>query len=763
MDPLATPTLASSAVLQSTPKPKRVVTATNLVSWEGAPSPIRARIDPTLNVKDIVRQLCVSFQIVKPPLMYGLRVVEDDSVVTDENIRRIVEEKKALKITDSSAIMATSFLTTLTNPELPSSTLKLTLFNLQRYIKEQEFCEEFVDQGGDREMVKLIKRLEGNSLAYALQAIQGLSAQSSRNLSTVGPAFVSDIIQVISSPVAPINISRPATSILRSILPGAGFDLIYASIREQPAFLQRVVGRLSSPEGGEVLNSLMLINSLLSSASDGEEFNQFMADLDKLDVRKDVQKLMSPPHQPDLQTPLLDFQSNILRATFHLHRSSVDTSSNPLHRSMLEEIWSAAGLGQEEERLRWSVLGLDVQAGDHGSRSSRVVWKTGRLGLNSLHSFATGNRDEFSRLVIEQLSRPEERRCPIGRASNETVELLLEFWEVSDNSISTDFTPLLLSFPYVHSLVLRFFIRMWNDSSATIEDLGRVCQVVKSQVEVVLKEEEKVFARAGQVEKGFGEEVAYKVIRERMLREVEEKDDLMGKAPIRNLRNALFEECFTFVKQQRINCLLEGSWFMHGTSIKTYAREPSRNIPRGWTFIRLAPNRKSLGYLETQHQHATKPTMEDLNERIDISLISEIALRTSYPTSKSHNVVSFNAPGSTKGDTMRPSGSNQGSLGGGGVLKVANDLSFSLLAGGEMSLLDVVALDRAQFSEWTDGLNLLRSDQARVATQETKDLIEQLTDIGLKLKLLDLSGEMVSIPTTLIAPPPPSNVDFFFD
>lgn len=78
----------------------------------------------------------------------------------------------------------------------------------------------------------------------------------------------------------------------------------------------------------------------------------------------------------------------------------------------------------------------------------------------------------------------------------------------------------------------------------------------------------------------------------------------------------MFEECFTFVKQQRINCLLfvlhfpfsfplpsflladspalflsssfsEGSWFMHGTSIKTYAREPSRNIPRGWTFIRL--------------------------------------------------------------------------------------------------------------------------------------------------------------------------------
>ena len=99
---------------------------------------------------------------------------------------------------------------------------------------------------------------------------------------------------------------------------------------------------------------------------------------------------------------------------------------------------------------------------------------------------------------------------------------------------------------------------------------------------------------------------------------------------------------------------------MHGTSINPYAREPSRNIPRGWTFIRLvspssrsrldlplsldfqelttssilelhqAPNKKTLGYLETQHQHATsKPTMEDLNER-SCTLPRLFSLRTVF-------------------------------------------------------------------------------------------------------------------------------------
>jgi engulfment/cell motility protein 1 len=128
---------------------------------------------------------------------------------------------------------------------------------------------------------------------------------------------------------------------------------------------------------------------------------------------------------------------------------------------------------------------------------------------------------------------PSLRACLLTRSSNETVELLLEFWEVSDSAISTHFQPLLLSFPFVHSLVLRFFLRMWDDSSATIDDFGRVCQVVKSQVELVLKEEEKAFGKAGAVERGFNEDVSYRVIRERMLKEVEEKDDLMGKPPIK--------------------------------------------------------------------------------------------------------------------------------------------------------------------------------------------------------------------------------------
>lgn len=34
------------------------------------------------------------------------------------------------------------------------------------------------------------------------------------------------------------------------------------------------------------------------------------------------------------------------------------------------------------------------------------------------------------KVVLEQLNRPEERRCPVAKASNEVVELLCEHWEI---------------------------------------------------------------------------------------------------------------------------------------------------------------------------------------------------------------------------------------------------------------------------------------------------------------------------------------------
>lgn len=66
--------------------------------------------------------------------------------------------------------------------------------------------------------------------------------------------------------------------------------------------------------------------------------------------------------------------------------------------------------------------------------------------------------------------------------------------------------------------------------------------------------------------------------------------------------------------------------------------------------------------------------------------------------------------------------------------------------------------DPNTYAEFIDGLSLLRPE-GYIFTKQTGDLVQTLTDIGIKVKLLDLSGDRVEIPQEMpvIRSVPPSN------
>ena len=107
--------------------------------------------------------------------------------------------------------------------------------------------------------------------------------------------------------------------------------------------------------------------------------------------------------------------------------------------------------------------------------------------------------------------------------------------------------------------------------------------------------------------------------------------------------------------------------------------------------------------------------MEDLPERIDVSLISEIATGTCAPP-----------PNVLRDQSDLPASS----------ALVPSPLSFSLLSAHEGSLADLIAPDQSRWADWTDGLNMLRRDGGHVASKETAGFVQALTEIGLKIKLL---------------------------
>lgn len=120
-------------------------------------------------------------------------------------------------------------------PGKSATPLKLALFNLQKYVKEEEFSVEFMMRGGTRTLIRLIERTEGglsgNSLAvsnnkndvgmtakrqYALQGIRGL-LEFEAVWADLDDTLI-DRLLVILVTVQQTNVLRPATAIIRKLV-----------------------------------------------------------------------------------------------------------------------------------------------------------------------------------------------------------------------------------------------------------------------------------------------------------------------------------------------------------------------------------------------------------------------------------------------------------------------------------------------------------------------------------------------------------------
>lgn len=751
LSPVSGP-IRASTVANGAPKAALVPT-NNVTTLEGVT--VRARIDPTLTVEDVVKQLCINLKIKGPPSDYALRD-ETEELVTNDNLRKKIKTKVNLKLCSAPNLEAMDIAEKL-KTKAPN-TIKLSLFSLKKFIREPEFAQVFLSKDGLQSLIDIIYTTHGNTLAYALSAMQNLM-ELEYGWGALDENFIAKIVQILTSSNSLINVCRPATAILKKLVeadpqtaPQAGsssrrnsptidsvhrygFQIVYDQMRKERGFLETVVNRLGSAETAMAQHSMMLINSLLSHVSESR-WDEFISALEKHNVRKAVVRLMSSHTQEDLTSCILDFQANILRVTHQKKITPVDPLIEPSHAADLKYIWESASLEEEVDSeghtFKWRKLGFDTE--DIEQEFSEV----GVLGLECMKHFVKSEPD-FAKLVLEQLSRPEERRCPIAKASNEVVDLLAHHWAIfaPGYSTSTTFQPFFLDFYRVHSLATHFFLRMWSESGAAHGDFTRVVALVRSQVKVALRTEN---ARDWhEVERDLLE-VEYRAVRDRQMKELELEDDVLSKVPIRNLRAKIYKESYEFVRQQRIQCLLQGAWFVNGIPQSSPSRD-TRRSPRPWRFMRLDNGLKYLHYVDSAVKFPVRQGLEDLPERIEVSAISEIATGTCSPP-----------PNVLRDQSDLPQAS----------IPPTSQFSFSLLSAHEGSFADQVAPDQSRWADWTDGLNMLRRDGGHVASKETAGFVQALTEIGLKIKLLDLSGEMVEIPSGLVAGPPPSNTDYFF-
>lgn len=456
---------------------------------------------------------------------------------------------------------------------------------------------------------------------------------------------------VVTHPL--VNILRGAMGILVSVVsrpynPSSsiqsenfGFKALKPAISVYPQFLEMLVSRLSSADHALCANALQLINSLMRDAimNDAEsEWPKFIKRLQDLGVIKAVYVLMQSSAIQDLAHPLLEFQA-LTKVLLRRWKDVPVDLQKPEHRRALKGVHLASN---PEKHAEASPKAAEESKPKHnpekwrrlGFESESPAWEfqdMGFLGMMDLTDYVRKNQDEFQRLLLEQSEHPMEKRCPIARASLATTAILYEHFEVDKSdledaksylalesraSFDKVFKPLLLHWSRLHVASLHAFFRLWKATGAELEDFQKILELIRILVESVVGGAPRT-KDVHEVEEELG---AFELQR---LRELQMElleltyEDVWG-PHLRQAKDELHHEALQFVKEQRIRCLLQGTWFPTGlfeADGPLKKMDPHSSATSHYRYVQLSHNRRYLHWGDFDNMGDQEPELESLPDR----------------------------------------------------------------------------------------------------------------------------------------------------
>ncbi|KAK1636748.1 ELMO/CED-12 family protein [Colletotrichum phormii] len=693
---------------------------------------------------------------------------------------------------------------------------KMAVFKLQSSINDPAFADVFISSGGLVILRRLIMSAGGNTLAYSLQSLTRLLEVDMGWEIFEGSAsgdLVERIVElIVTNPL--VNILRGAMSILVALVghtqssrpttprtPGSfGFRALKPAVAVYPQFFELVIAQLQSADHALCANALMLINAMIRDAVSSdtsitkanspamEEWSKFIKRLQDLGLIKAVYNLMQSSSLQDLAHPLLEFQS-LTKVLLRKWREVRVDLERPEHRRGLKGLHLASNpekqvngihrldelneLGKKGSRRhnpeKWRRLGFETES------PTQEFEVPGFLGMMDLTDYVRKNEDSFQKMLLEQSTKPRNERCPVARASLAVTMILYDHFEVEKSDVEDIkgyqgldgiknneklFRPLLLQWSRLHTAGLQAFFRVWKSTAAEHLDFEKVAELVRILIEQVVGQA----SRTKDVLEVEEELLEYDCTR---LRELQMEllelsfEDQWGQH-LYQVREELRQEALQFVKEQRIRCLLQGSWFSkplprRDTNPRDENLKRRLYTPRPWRFAKLSHNRRYLHYADFEVQTAQDPGLDILTEKVDLSTISSVVSNVSASNEESRSATSS----STLKNNVTVKSTTKIT-----IFSYANPAEAA--NGGdakEQAILTLNPVTHSLASEWLDGL-LMLLNQAPI-TAETNKLVNLVSDFGLKIRLLN-----VRIEAAYTGPPPGAGVipsrdgldeDYFYD
>ncbi|KAK0848876.1 hypothetical protein LTR03_005440 [Friedmanniomyces endolithicus] len=646
---------------------------------------------------------------------------------------------------------------------------KYAVFKLQSLLGDPSFADAFIEGDGLYALRQAVLETTGNMQAYAFGSLDAL-LELDMGWDMVDGAIIEKAVSLaVTHPLVNIVrnvltllvliVSRPLSKSRRQSADVFGFQAIKPALDKHPGFLDSLVQRLSASDHTLCANALQLINALMRDAviHGGEhEWPKFIKRLQDLGVIGGVGMLMRGDTASDPSTSLaaaiLEFQglTKVLLRKWREVRVNIEL---PEHKRALKTIHLLSkpqplvldangethGKGSKKHHPeKWRRLGFETES---------PAWEfdeTGYLGMMDLVDYARRNEDAYQKILMEQSMQPREQRCPLARAALSVTLILYEHFEIEDASeaeaysgghvrsvsarggrldsqanVDKVYRPLLLQWGRLHTAAVNAFMRMWKAAGAELEDFFKIEEVVRIVVERIVG----AANRKTDVGKMAGMDEVY--------------DDAWGPHLVQ-VREQLHQESLQFMKEQRIRCLLQGSWFP--TS--------SQGVGASWRYVRLSRNKRWLHYQDFSTKGSGEPAAADLAEKLDLNMVTSVDSNVSASDKPLVNGLT-----NSSSETLKEANGHD-------APQQTTNTKVTILgtlakppkpalppthpnndADEESVLLELLPQTSSAASEWLDGLLMLLNQQP--ITKDTTRLVDMMEDWGVRLRLLNLRWEDV--------------------
>lgn len=588
-----------------------------------------------------------------------------------------------------------------------------------------------------------------------------------------------------------------------------GFKALRPAIAQYPQFLEMLVSRLSSADHALCANALQLINALMRDTVmlDNEaEWPKFIKRTQDLGVIKAVYILMQSSALHDLAHPLLEFQQ-LTKVLLSRWRSVAVNVQKPEHRRTIKAIHLSSNPPNKEHLLptqdgqkpkhdpnKWRRLGFTAENPEPDFDGM------GFLGMMDLSDYVRKHQDEFQNILAEQEILPRERCCPLARASLTVTAILFEHFEVdkidehearaylaleSRSNYEQVFKPLLLHWSRLHVAGLHAFLRLWKETGAELEDFAKIVELVRILMESVVGNADRTRGL-----ESIEQEIAYfecKKLRELQMELLDLAYDDAWAQHLRGTKDELQSEALQFVKEQRVRCLLTGSWFEHSPRLDKQSANDQRNpesatATAGYRFIQLSPDRQRLHWDDFDSPSEIPPELKSLCQTVPLSIVSSVvsnvtATESPVRTQEDGTIVerytttriTIHGYDPSSPSTTIPSRKTSTNKHSHKQHTRQTSKSSHRANQREIVLLTFQPGSHTTAAEWLDGLLMLLEQQP--ITAETNKIVRMISHLGLKVRLLNVRGndeiDMVEGADGIEAPTVPSreglDEDYFYE